>query len=76
MPRQFGPIIRNLPRAISLIWRSSSFPVGPISRKPAEIIMAPLTPFSTHSLIMAGIVAAGVAIMAKSISAGMDFKVG
>ncbi len=66
-PRQFGPMTRIRPRrACSRIWRSSAAPSGPISLKPAEMMMAPLTPASAHSPMMSGTVGAGVTMTARS----------
>src|SRR5262249_23844183 len=64
-PRQFGPTIRIWPRR-AMIASSSFAPKGPDSLKPAEIIIAPVTPDSAHSWTTSGTVAAGVAIIAKS----------
>ena len=45
MPRTFGPTMR-MPYflAISMTCCSSAFPCGPVSRNPAVMITAPLTP--------------------------------
>ena len=54
-PRQFGPTIRILPlRASSMTCCSNSTPAAPVSLNPAEIMTAPGTPASTHSLISPG----------------------
>ena len=56
-PRQFGPMIRILPRrACARTCFSSSTPASPHSLKPAEIMIAPLAPASTHSPMMPGTV--------------------
>ena len=64
-PRQFGPSKRIFPRE-ETIASSSFLPSGPHSLKPAEIMTAPLTPASAHSLTTSGTVTAGVAIIARS----------
>ena len=70
-PRQLGPISRIRPRrACSSTWRSSSAPSGPISLNPAEMMIAPLTPASTHSPITSGTVGAGVTTTARSTGSG------
>ena len=70
-PRQLGPIRRIRPRrASSSTWRSSSAPSGPISLNPAEMMIAPLTPASTHSPITSGTVGAGVTTTARSTGSG------
>ena len=56
-PRQLGPMMRIRPRrASSRTCSSSSAPSGPVSLKPAEMMMAPSTPASTHSAMMPGTV--------------------
>src|SRR5262245_18765037 len=70
-PRQLGPTMRRaLPRTRSLTWRSRSAPASPLSRKPAEMMMAPLTPASMHSLTIPGTDGAGVTITARSTAPG------
>ena len=72
-PRQFGPMIRILAFCASTSsCRSSSAPSGPISLKPAEITMAPCTPFSPHSRISPGIEGGGVMITARSTCSGIS----
>ena len=62
-PRQLGPIMRMpLRLACCLIWRSSSTPFGPVSLKPAEMMIAPGMLASTQSEMMPGTVGAGVTI--------------
>ena len=76
-PRQFGPMIRMPPRrACSMIRRSSSTPSGPISLKPAEMMIAPWTPASTHSPMMPGTVGAGVTMTARSTGSGTAVMLG
>jgi hypothetical protein len=76
-PRQLGPMIRIRPRrASSRTCVSSSAPSGPVSRKPAEIMMAPSTPASTHSLMICGTVGAGAAMTARSTRAGTSEMLG
>ena len=76
-PRQLGPMMRILPRrACSRICRSSSTPAGPVSLKPAEMMMALLTPRSTHSLMMPGTVGAGVTTTTRSTGSGTALRVG
>src|SRR5271157_3494986 len=70
---QLGPMTRMPPRRASLSNSCSSrAPSGPLSLKPAEITIAPVTPASTHSLITPGTVAAGVTTTARSIGSGAD----
>ena len=72
MPRQFGPRIR-MPSNFRCSWRtsSSSFrPSAPISRNPAEMITIPRVPASPHCRTIAGTVAAGVQITARSGACG------
>ena len=70
-PRQLGPTVRIRPcRASSRVCLSSSAPSGPVSLKPAEIMIAPPTPASTHSLMICGTVGAGAAMTASSTRAG------
>ena len=66
-PKQFGPTMR-MPAllASSKTWRSSSTPTGPISLKPAEIMMTPFTPFAPQSFTMPGTVGGGVMMTARS----------
>ena len=72
-PRQLGPITRMLAAcASSSSWCSRAAPSGPISLKPAEMTMAPRTPFSPHSRMMPGMVGGGVTITARSTSSGMS----
>ena len=71
-PRQFGPITRMFAlRASSRSLTSSAAPSGPISLNPAEMTIAPRTPFSPHSLIIPGIEGGGVMITARSTSSGI-----
>ncbi|MFA5914327.1 MAG: hypothetical protein WC830_12290 [Burkholderiales bacterium] len=69
-PRQFGPIRRILPRACSVMRRSSSTPAAPASLKPAEMMIAPFTPAATHSPTISGTVGAGVTMTARSTGSG------
>ena len=70
-PRQFGPMIRiRYLRASSRMDRSSAAPGAPVSRKPAEMMIAPGIEARPHSAITPGTVAAGVAMTAKSIRSG------
>ena len=70
-PRQLGPTILILPRLASSRTRcSSSTPSGPVSLKPAEMMMAPSTPASTHSPMMSGTAGAGATMTARSTFAG------
>ncbi len=70
-PRQLGPISRIRPRrACSSTRRSSSTPAGPTSLKPAEMMIAPLTPTSAHSPMTSGTVDAGVTTTARSTGSG------
>ena len=72
-PRQFGPMMRMLAFCASTSsCRSSSAPSGPISLKPAEITMAPCTPFSPHSRMSPGIDGGGVTITARSTCSGIS----
>ena len=50
--------------------RNSAPPSGPTSLKPAEMMIAPRTPTSTHSPTTVGTVGAGVTITAKSTRSG------
>ncbi len=71
-PRQLGPTTRmSAARAIDSTWRSSSAPAGPISRKPAEMMMAPLTPLTAHSAMIPGTEVAGVTMTASSTGSSM-----
>ncbi len=72
-PRQLGPMTR-MPAACAAARSccSSAAPSGPISLKPAEITIAPRTPFSPHSAIKPGIEGGGVTITARSTSSGMS----
>ncbi len=76
-PRQFGPTMR-MPAlfASSKTWRSSSTPTGPISLKPAEIMMTPFTPAVPQSLTMPGTVAGGVMMTARSAGSGTAVMLG
>ena len=68
IPKQLGPITRRPPsRAYLPICASISCPLVPASLPPAETMMAPLTPFCTHSMTIDGTVAMGVAITARSM---------
>ena len=70
-PRQLGPITRmSAACASSSTCRSSAAPSGPISLKPAEITMAPRTPFSPHSRMMPGMEGGGVTTTARSTCSG------
>ena len=70
-PRQFGPMMRMRPRRASAsTFASSSTPAGPVSLKPAEMMIAFGTPPSTHSPIIAGTVGAGVTMTARSTGSG------
>ena len=72
-PRQLGPMIRIRPRRASSSTSCSSLaPSGPVSLKPAEMMIAPFTPASTHSLITAGTVGAGVTTTARSTGSGTE----
>ena len=72
-PRQFGPMTRMPASCASFSnCRSNSAPSGPISLKPAEITMAPRTPFSPHSRMMPGMDGGGVMITARSTCSGMS----
>ena len=71
MPRQLGPTTRiGLSRRISRMRLSESAPFAPVSEKPADTTIAPCTPAATHCASTSGTVAAGVATIARSISAG------
>ena len=70
-PRQFGPTTL-IPHFLALFTSFSSRSALPASLKPAEITMAPLTPFSPHSSITSGTNFAGTAITATSISSGIS----
>src|ERR1035441_752804 len=76
-PRQFGPMMRIFAFCASTSsCRSSSAPSGPISLKPAEITIAPCTPFSPHSRISPGMEGGGVMITARSTDSGISEIVG
>jgi hypothetical protein len=76
-PRQFGPISRSRPRrASSSTRRSSSTPSAPVSLKPAEMTMAPLTPAWTHSATRTGTLGFGVTTMARSTRSGTAATLG
>ncbi len=69
MPMQFGPTIRSRPsQAIRRIFSSISRPCAPTSFPPAEMITAPPTFLSTHSLTIAATLSIGVATIARSTS--------
>jgi len=71
-PKQLGPIMRKLYFFfISRILSSRALPSGPISLKPAEIMIMPFTPAFPHCSTMSGTVFAGVAITARSIGSGI-----
>ncbi len=57
-------------------WRSSSTPAGPISLKPAEMIIAPFTPALPQSCTMPGTVGGGVMMTARSGFAGTAVMLG
>jgi len=57
-------------RASARTRSSSSIPSGPVSLKPAEMMMAPSTPASTHSVMMSGTAVAGATITARSTFCG------
>jgi len=68
IPMQLGPIIRRSPLLASFfIFASTRFPFIPVSFPPAEIIIVPPTFALTHSLIIEGTLAIGVAMTAISI---------
>ncbi len=70
-PRQLGPMMRmRALRAISSTRRSSSSPPGPSSLKPAEMMIAPLTPASAHCWSTPGTAGAGMTITARSTRSG------
>jgi hypothetical protein len=76
-PRQFGPTTRILPRlASSRTRRSSSTPSGPVSLKPAEMMMAPFTPACTHSPMISGTAGAGATMTARFTLAGTSETLG
>ena len=76
-PRQFGPMTRIRPRrACSRTRRSSSIPSAPVSLKPAEMMIAPRTPASTHSAIRSGTAGAGVTMTARSTRSGTAAMLG
>ena len=76
-PRQLGPISRIRPRrACSITRRSSSAPSGPTSLKPAEMMIAPLTPASAHSPMTWGTVGAGVTTTARLTGSGTAAMLG
>ncbi len=69
-------MIRIRPRRASSSTSCSSLaPSGPVSLKPAEMMIAPFTPASTHSLITPGTVGAGVTTTARSTGSGTDCDV-
>src|SRR5713101_3785935 len=71
VPRQFGPTIRmEYFCAREATWSSSAAPSCPISLKPAEITMRPLTPSFPHSSVTAGTAAAGTTTTATSTLSG------
>ncbi len=77
MPRQLGPTMRMLPwRAIFRICCSSAAPSGPVSLKPAEMMIAAWTPTATHSSMTPGTVLAGVTMTARSTGSGMADRLG
>ena len=72
-PRQLGPTTRTLLACASASsCFSSSAPSGPISLNPAEITMAPRTPFWPHSRINPGMEGGGVTTTARSTCSGMS----
>jgi len=76
-PRQLGPMMRMWPlRAILRICCSSAAPSGPVSLKPAEMMIAAWTPTATHSSMMPGTVGAGVTMTARSTGSGMAARLG
>ena len=76
IPRQFGPTMRILPRAMSRIRFSSARPSAPSSEKPAEMMIAARMSLSTHCSIIPGTVDAGVAMTARSTFSGVSFNDG
>ncbi len=72
IPKQFGPTREILYfLQISTVSFSSSIPLPPISLKPAEIIIADLTPFWPHSFMTEGVTSFGTMRTAKSMGSGM-----
>src|SRR6516165_5048481 len=68
-PKAIQPNQAHPTRRLSISF-SSSCPLLPYSRNPAETIIAPFTPVDAHSATSFGTVAAGVAMIAKSTTAG------
>src|ERR671911_350097 len=76
-PRQLGPMMRMRPCcASSRTCLSSSAPSGPVSLKPAEMMIAPPTPDSTHSWMISGTAGAGAAMTARSTRSGTSETLG
>jgi hypothetical protein len=76
-PRQLGPMMRMPPRCASArISCSIAAPPGPVSLKPAEMMMADGTPFAVHSRITPGTHAAGVTMTARSGVSGKALTLG
>ncbi len=72
IPRQFGPMtLMPYRRAASSTCRSSSTPSGPISLKPALMMITPLMPASPHSTTSPGALLAGVTMTARSTGSPM-----
>ncbi len=72
-PRQLGPTTRTPAfLQIDTISFSISRPSPPTSRKPAETITIPFTPFSIASLIALSATLGGRIIIARSTSPGMS----
>mmetsp|Transcript_47571 Transcript_47571/g.119767 ORF Transcript_47571/g.119767 Transcript_47571/m.119767 type:complete len:273 (+) Transcript_47571:1700-2518(+) len=77
MPRQLGPTMRTLClAAMSVICLIRAAPSGPISPKPAVMMMAPGTPSSHTSCITSGTLRAGMVITTRSNFSGMSFRLG
>ncbi len=75
-PRQLGPTSRMPERRRPSRMRASrAMPAAPISRKPAESTITPLTPAAAQASINPGTVAAGVAITARSTASGTSATV-
>ena len=75
-PRQFGPMMRIRPWAFSRISASKAAPSGPNSLNPAEMMIAPGTPASTHSPMTPGTTFAGSTMTARSTFSGTDAMFG
>jgi len=71
-PKQLGPIIRrSYFFFVSRILSSKALPSGPVSLKPAEIMIMPFISAFPHCSTMSGTVLAGVAITARSTFSGI-----